>query len=145
MDKPALFQHELFGSVELAPGDAARRNFATLEKHMRAESVGDLKVTMDTMSDDPFWIDYGVGVELHGYEAVSQRYAKRFAERPGLTVDIRRTIVTDSVAILQVFWKGDGLRAGEVPMLCWMEFEDGKLAGERAYSNPPLQSASRRG
>lgn len=141
MERPSSFQHELFGSVEISPGDAARKNFETLEKHMRAESIGDLKLTMETMTSNPFWIDYGVGVELHGYDAVSQRYAKRFAERPGLTVDIRRTIVTESVAVLQVFWKGFGTSAGEVPMLCWMEFKDGKLAGERGYSNP---SAARR-
>jgi hypothetical protein len=36
-----------------------------------------------------------------------------------------------------VYWKGDGNGPGKVPMLTWMEFENGKLVGEAAYSNPP--------
>lgn len=137
MENPLVFQHPLFGRVELSPGDAPRRNFETLERHMRAEEAGDIETTMSTMAPDPHWVDHGTGVDLQGYEAVRTRYAKRFAERPGLTVDIRRTIVTDSVAVLQVYWKGDGSSPGNVPMLTWMEFENGKLVGEAAYSNPP--------
>ena len=136
MEKPSSFRHELLGAVELAPGDAARQNFETLEKHLHAESVGDLKLTMETMTADPLWADYGLGIELQGYDAVRARYARRFAERPGLTVDIRRTIVTETVAVFQAFSKGDASRAG-MQMVCWMEFEDGKLRAERAYSNPP--------
>ena len=132
-----VLQHPLLGHVEIAPGDAPLKNFETLERHLNAEAAGDLATTMGTMTSDPHWIDYGAGINLQGYEAVSRRYANRFATRPGLTVDIQRVVVTENVAVMQMLWKGDGSHPGGVPMVAWMDFKDGKLVGEAAYSNPP--------
>jgi hypothetical protein len=129
--------HRLLGTVEIVgTGGAARRNFDSLEQHLLAEEVGDIETTMATMTASPFWINHGTETYLRGYDAVRTRYSNRFREQPGMHVDIRRTIVTETVAVLQGFVNRPAGQDRWIPLLLWVEFQDGKLAGERSYSNP---------
>jgi len=129
-------KHRLLGEVEIVETETARRNFEGLERHILAEESGDIETTMDTMTADPFWINHGTQTDLNGYEAVRRRYAGRFRDRPGMHVDIQRTIVTETVAVLQ--GSNNPGKRGErrTPLLIWVEFQGGKLAGEISYSNP---------
>jgi hypothetical protein len=58
-------------------------------------------------------------------------------------VDIRRTIVTETVAVLQGFVNRPAGQDRWIPLLLWVEFQDGKLAGERSYSNPAEEPGRR--
>ena len=132
----ASVEHRLLGTVEIAETAAAQKNFEGLARHMAAEEAGDLEITMATMAPEPFWINHGTQTYLHGRDAVRTRYANRFRDQPGMNVDIRRTVVTDSVAVLQGYRHQPGEKNPKIPLLLLVEFDAGKVAGETSYSNP---------
>src|SRR3954451_7094542 len=121
---------------------AARANRAVLEEHLRLGIAGDLEGTMATMVDEPY-LRPGTGLEARGREAVAAVYAARFRNVPDQHFDVVRSIVTDDTAVIEgyinatptgtyfglpAYGKRVRLRAS-----VWIEFVDGKLAGERAY------------
>jgi hypothetical protein len=131
--------HRLLGEVEIADTDAARRNYDGLVQHMTAEEVGDIDRTMATMAPEPFWVNHGTEVYLHGHQAVRTRYVNRFRDEPGMRVDIDHTVVLDSAAVMKGFSK-PGRDRRRVPLVIWLEFADGHVLGEASYSNPAESS-----
>ena len=121
---------------------AARANRAVLEEHLRLEIAGDLEGTMATMVDEPY-LRPGTGLEARGREAVAAVYATRFRDVPDQHFDVVRSIVTDDTAVIEGYVNATpqgtffGLPAyGKRVRLratVWIEFADGKLAGERGY------------
>jgi steroid delta-isomerase-like uncharacterized protein len=121
---------------------AARANRAVLEEHLRMEIAGDLEGTMATMVDEPYLLP-GTGIEARGREAVAAIYATRFRDVPDQHFDVVRSIVTDDTAVIEGYVNATphgtffGLPAYgkriRLPATVWIEFADGKLAGERGY------------
>lgn len=134
--------HRLLGEVEVADSEAARSNLQGLIQHMTAEEVGDLETTMATMARQPFWVNHGTQVYLYSYEAVKTRYANRFRDEPGMRVEIERTVVLDAAAVMRGFSK-PGRDRGRVPLVIWLDFQDGHVVGETSYSNPAEASLPR--
>ena len=125
-------------------GDSApaRANRAILEEHLRAEIAGDLAGTMASMSAEPY-LRLGSGTEARGREAVAEVYATRFRNVPDQHFDVERSVVTDDMAVIEGYVNATpqgtfyGMPAYgkriRVPATVWIEFADGKLAGERGY------------
>ena len=125
-----------------ADSDAARMNRAVLEEHLRREIAGDLEGTMATMVDEPY-LRPGTGVEARGREAVAAVYATRFRDVPDQHFEVVRSIVTDDTGVIEGYVNATprgtffGLPAYgkriRLRATVWIEFADGKLAGERGY------------
>ena len=121
---------------------AARANRAVLEEHLRREIAGDLEGTMATMADEPYLLP-GTGVVARGREAVAAVYATRFRDVPDQHFDVVRSIVTEDTAVIEGYINATphstffGLpaygKAIRLRATVWIEFADGKLAGERGY------------
>lgn len=121
---------------------AARANRAVLEEHLRAEIAGELEATMATMTAEPYLLP-GTGIEARGQEAVAAVYATRFRDVPDQAFEVVRSIVGDDVAVIEGFVNATphgtffGLPAHgkrvRLRATVWIDFEDGKLAGERGY------------
>jgi steroid delta-isomerase-like uncharacterized protein len=125
-----------------ADSDAARTNRAVLEEHLRLEIAGDLAGTMATMVAEPY-LRPGTGLEARGYDAVAEVYATRFRDVPGQHFDVVRSVVTDDTGVIEGFVNatphktffglpGYGKRIRQRATV-WIEFADGKVAGERGY------------
>ena len=125
-----------------ADSAAARVNRAVLEEHLRCEIAGDLEGTMATMTAEPYLLP-GTGVEARGREAVAVIYTTRFRDVPDQHFDVVRSIVVDDTAVIEGYVNATphgtffGLPAHGKPVrlraTVWIEFADGKLAGERGY------------
>jgi steroid delta-isomerase-like uncharacterized protein len=125
-----------------ADSDAARANRAALEEHLRAEIAGDLAGTLATMTDEPY-LRNGTGLEARGRDAVAEVYATRFRNVPDQAFEVTRSIVTDDTGVIEGFINAtprgtfSGLPAYgkriRVQATVWIEFADGKVAGERGY------------
>ncbi len=121
---------------------AARANRAVLEEHLRREIAGDLEGTMATMADEPYLLP-GTGVVARGRESVAAIYATRFRDVPDQHFDVVRSIVTEDTAVIEGYINATpqgtffGLPAYgkriRLRATVWIEFADGKLAGERGY------------
>ena len=121
---------------------AARANRAVLEEHLRREIAGDLEGTMATMVDEPYLLP-GTGVLARGREAVAAVYATRFRDVPDQHFDVVRSIVSEDTAVIEGYINATpqgtffGLPAYgkriRLRATVWIEFADGKLAGERGY------------
>lgn len=120
----------------------ARRNRATLEEHLRAEADHDLENTLGTMVPDPTFA-LNADVVAQGRQAIDHMYRTRFAAVPDQVFVVTRSLVTDTVAVIEGFMTGTPARqffgrpahgkSIRVPATVWIPFEDGKLAGEYAY------------
>jgi carboxymethylenebutenolidase len=125
-----------------ADSTAARANRAVLEEHLRREIAGDLEGTLATMTDEPYLLP-GTGVEARGREAVAAIYAARFRDVPDQHFDVVRSIVADDTAVIEGYVNATphgtffGLPAHgkrvRLRATVWIEFADGKVAGERGY------------
>jgi carboxymethylenebutenolidase len=125
-----------------ADSTAARANHAVLEEHLRREIAGDLEGTLATMTDEPYLLP-GTGVEARGREAVAAIYAARFRDVPDQHFDVVRSIVADDTAVIEGYVNATphgtffGLPAHgkrvRLRATVWIEFADGKVAGERGY------------
>ncbi|HLH21353.1 MAG TPA: ester cyclase [Chloroflexota bacterium] len=125
-----------------ADSAAARANRAVLEEHLRREIAGDLEGTLATMVDEPYLMP-GTGLVARGRESVAAVYATRFRDVPDQHFEVVRSIVTDDMAVIEGYVNATprgtffGLPAHgkrvRLRATVWIEFADGKLAGERGY------------
>ena len=120
----------------------ARHNRAMLEEHLRAEIAGELDATLATMTDAPYLLP-GTGLAARGLAAVTEVYRTRFRDVPDQAFEVVRSVVTDDVAVIEGYLnatphglffglQGHGKRV-RLRAAVWIEFRDGKLAGERGY------------
>lgn len=133
------------GPFQVADTDAAWANKAGLEAHFEAEWSGDLDTTMQTIHpEEPWQIVHGLGVEVRGFEAVRDYYARRFTSWPGPAMDhFTRVTVGDTCiyceGVLELEPQGDfaGRSAAgskiSVPACIVVDFRDGLVLGETVY------------
>lgn len=125
-----------------ADSPTSKRNRAALDEHLRAEAEHDLESTLGTMVHDPVFA-LNAGVVANSQAQITGMYSTRFREVPDQRFVVTRSLVTDSVAVIEGFMTGTPARqffglpasgkAIRVPATVWIPFEDGKLAGEYAY------------
>lgn len=120
----------------------AQRNRAALEEHLQAEANHDLERTLGTMVLDPTFA-LNADVVAQGRQAIDRLYRTRFSDVPDQRFVVTRSLVTDTVAVIEGFMTGTPARLFfghpaygkpiRVPATVWIPFRDGKLAGEYAY------------
>jgi carboxymethylenebutenolidase len=130
--------------------DAQRAMVETWERHTSAEfSTKNVDATMATMTANPFVNHVPLMTGGVGRDAVRSFYTSYFI--PGQPPDtklvpVRRTVGTDCIVdeliysfthTIEVPWMLPGVeptgRRVEVPVVAVVEFEGGKIAGERIY------------
>jgi carboxymethylenebutenolidase len=129
---------------------AQRAMIAVWERHTGAEfSTRDVDATMATMTANPFVNHVPLMTGGVGRDAVRSFYTAYFipGQPPDTTlVPVRRTVGADCIVdeliytfthTIEIPWMLPGIaptgRRVEVPVVAVVEFEDGKIAGERIY------------
>jgi hypothetical protein len=120
---------------------------ALLLEHEMCERNGDLDGTMATLAEHPVFELHPQGLRIAGYEAVREMYGKflpgfkdQFAESKAETERVLKSSITafaDSVLVTEVQDKmhlPDG-KSTRMRMLVNVYFQDGKILGERLFSD----------
>ena len=141
---------EEFSMNNLTPGQQAM--LAAWQQHTYAEFVlKDADAALATMTEDPYVFLVSTGVARIGRAAVHEFYANKFL--PNIPQDLELTSlsqtfgddrIVDELVVrfthsLDMDWMVSGVpatgRRVEFPMVAIIEFQAGKVAGERLYWN----------
>jgi hypothetical protein len=136
----------LRGPLHVAGTEAAHANKRMLDAHLQAEWTSDLDGTMATMHrDEPWQIVHGLGVEVRGFDAVTEYYATRFTTWTGPGMEyFTRVTIADTCAYMEcseLTWIPDtptGGRHLSVPTVLVVDFRDGLVLGETVYMDSAL-------
>lgn len=140
----------LHGPLRVSDSEEARANKRALDRHLQAEWSSDLEATMATIHPrEPWQVIHGLGVDVRGFEAVRDYYARRFDNWPGPGMEhFDRVTVTEACAYLEcrLSLEPQGEFAGraaegrklDVPAVIVIDFEEGLVVGETVYLDSAL-------
>ena len=140
-----MFELEHYNDFDGSDSMLSPANQAVVKRHVEAETAHRMDETLATLTEDCVFDDRALGRVWHGREGASEYYrmwwdafgvtphtAQRYAPSPDLLVVETRFKGTHDGSFLGV---APSRRAIDVPMVIFVDFRDGLLAGERFYWN----------
>jgi hypothetical protein len=128
--------------TQTKPALTVEEMLAITGAHLEAEGRIDVDATLDTMAENPWWEMCTLGVRVEGREAIREWYSRVLPGVMALLTDVRERVMTFGENYLVVehlidvnFPDGTNRTC---PHIATFYFEDGKLLGERAYTDVHL-------
>jgi steroid delta-isomerase-like uncharacterized protein len=124
--------------LQLAP-----HNITVLQRHVSAEMLFDMNATLATLTPDCVFEDIPTQQTYHGHEGVRRYYTEWWSAFGNIASNSKRYVPNPDCLIVETHFVGKHVgvyrgiaptgRAINLPLVIFVNFQDGLMSGERFY------------